>query len=110
MQQSPNFKAFIESGDSIRVARLLSMQFLVQSISNAYGEEAVELMEKYDLVHRKIKTRINNLTVAFDLYDKELFQLIDTDGAKKRLLEDYEYFKSVCDKFMNLNETKGDNQ
>lgn len=107
MMLMPNYKEFIESGDSRKASILLSMAYLTQSIANAYNEEAIELMEKHDLIHKKIKTRIVNLTTAFDLYDKEIFQLVDSQEARQRLLEDYDSFRAMCDKFMNIDEQKG---
>lgn len=108
MDASPDYREFIESGDSMKAARLISMAYLLSSISNAYFEESVELMEKHNLVHKKIKTTSNNLTQSFDAFDKCVSQLIDTKEAKNHLCNDYDYFRSVCDKFMNLNEEKGE--
>lgn len=100
MEQDPDFRNFIESGDSRRVSILLSMGFLVQSVANAYNEEAIDIMEKHNLVHKKIKTKINNLTQSFDAYDKVLFSLIDSQEAREHLMKDYESFKGLCDTFM----------
>lgn len=101
MEQDPNLRNFIESGDSKRVSVLLSMGYLVQSVANAYNEEAIDIMEKHGLVHKKIKTKINNLTQSFDAYDKAVFSLIDSKEARENLLEDYDTFRGLCDKFMN---------
>lgn len=101
MEQDPNLRNFIESGESRRVSILLSMGFLVQSVANAYNEEAIDIMEKHNLVHKKIKTKINNLTQSFDAYDKVLFSLIDSKEARAHLMEDYDTFRGLCDKFMN---------
>lgn len=100
MEQSKMLRDFIESGDSKRVSVFLSMGFLVQSVANAYNEEAIEIMEKHGLVHKKIKTKIKNLTQSFDAYDKALFSLIDSQEAREHLMEDYETFKGLCDTFM----------
>lgn len=101
METDPLFREFIESGSEKRVARLVSMAYLIDSIGNSYTEEAVSLMEKYDLVHKKIKTTSNNLTQSFDSFDKAISALIDTRDAKLQLCSDYEIFQAVCDKYMN---------
>lgn len=104
MEADPLFREFIETGADKVVARRVSMSYLITSISNAYFEEAVDLMEKYKLVHKKIKTTSNNLTQSFDSFDKAVSALIDTQEAKLQLCSDYEIFKAVCDKFMNADE------
>lgn len=110
MMAMPNYREFIESGDATKAAKLISMAYLVQSIANAYNEDAIELIQKHDLVHKKLKTRIYNLSGAFDLYDKEVSTLIDTEEAKLHLCNDYDYFRAMCDKFLDLNhEQKGEN-
>lgn len=101
MEQNPNLRNFIESGESKRVSVLLSMGYLVHSVANAYNEEAIEIMEKNNLVHKKIKTKINNLTQSFDAYDKVLFSLIDSKETRAHLMEDYDTFRGLCDSFMN---------
>ncbi len=101
MEADPLFREFVETGADKIVARRISMAYLISSISNAYFEEAVDLMEKYKLVHKKIKTTSNNLTQSFDSFDKAISSLIDTQEAKLQLCSDYEIFKATCDKFMN---------
>lgn len=101
MLNDANYKKFIESGDSDKVARYLSMGYLVQSVANAYNEDAIDLMEKYDLVHKKIKTTANNLMQSFDVYDKTISSLIDNKEARLQLLCDYDILRETCDKFMN---------
>ena len=101
MEADPLFREFIESGDDRQVSRLVSMAYLVASVTNAYFEEAIGLMEKYDLVHKKIKTTSNNLTQSFDSFDKAISALIDTQEAKLQLCSDYDIFRAVCDRYMN---------
>lgn len=108
MENDPKFRAFIDSGNSNRVARYVSMAYLISSIANEYFEGAVELMGKYDLVHKKIKTTSNNLTQSFDSFDKAISQLINTQDAKLQLCSDYGIFKAVCDRYMNADERIGD--
>lgn len=102
MQADPNYRAFIESGDSLRVSVLVSMLYLMHSVSNAYAERAIELMEQYDLVHKKIKTTANNLTQSFDAFDKVLFQLVNRQESQNIFCGDFERFQTLCDQFMNI--------
>lgn len=108
MEQDPDFRNFIESGDSRRVSILISMGYLVQSVANEYNEEAIKIMENHNLVHKKIKTTSNNLTQSFDSFDKAISQLINTQDAKLQLCSDYGIFKAVCDRYMNADERIGD--
>lgn len=102
MQADPNYRAFVESGDSLRVSVLVSMLYLMHSISNAYAEQAIALMEQYDLVHKKIKTTANNLSLSFDSFDKVLFQLVNKQESQNIFCGDYERFQNICDQFMNM--------
>ncbi len=106
MNASPDYRSFVDSGDSQKCARLISMAYLLHSIANCYHEEANDIMQKHGLVHKKIKTRATNLMTSFDLYDKEVFQLLDKKEAQSHFCDDYDYFKSVCDKFAHLNQEK----
>lgn len=101
MKDDPRFKAFTESGAAQKVARLISMQYLINSIGNGYFETALELMESFDMVHQKVKTTSNNLTQSFDSYNLAISALIDTQEAKLQLCSDYQIFAATCDKFMN---------
>lgn len=100
MKNSPNFKKFIESGESEQVARLVSMAYLIISVGNSYNEEAIEIMEKYDLVHKKIKTKANNLAQSFDAYHKVINELMNKE-SRLQLCVDFDDFKAFCDKYMN---------
>ncbi len=101
MEQDPNFRKFIDSGDSAKVSRLVSMAYLMGTVFQGYSEDAIDIMEKYKLVHKKIKTTSNNLVQSFDVYDKAVSALINTQDAKLQLCNDWEIFQETCDKFMN---------
>ena len=55
-----------DSGDLDRAARLLSMAYLTFTEANNYVERANSILQKHDMVHKKIKTTVNNLTQSFD--------------------------------------------
>lgn len=101
LMQSPQFREFVESGASAKVSILISMAYLVQTVGNGYFEEAIGIMEKHDMVHKKIKTTATNLSQSFDAFDKVISQLINTQEAKLQLCSDYEIFQKTCDHFMN---------
>ena len=102
MNLSPNYRAFVDSNDHKRCSILLSMAYLTHTIADAYNSEAISLMEKYDLIHKKIKTRATGLATAYDLYDKEIQNLITDQEATKQLCGDYDHLKGILDKYMNI--------
>lgn len=101
MEADPNFRAYVDSGASTKVARLVSMSYIMASVFDEYTENAAGLMEKYGFLHKKTKTTSNNLSQSFDAFDKAISALVNTEEAKQQLCSDYEIFKAVCDKFMN---------
>lgn len=106
MDTDPNFRAFVESGASQRVARLISMAYLEASIYNAHVEEALELMEQYGFVHKKVKTTANNLTQSFDAFARTIAKMVNDPDAQKQFIDDYEYLKEALDRYMDCKPTK----
>lgn len=104
MMQDTNYRAFVESGDHRKCAKLISMAYVMNSIVNEYMDDAVSIMEKYDMVHKKIKTTMNNLSQSFDSMEKTIRTLICDDEARKELCNDYGILKGTCDRFMNADE------
>lgn len=101
MLKDANYRKCIECGDSARISVLISMCYLLNSVSNAYFEQAVEIMEKYNILHKKLKTKTNNLYQSFESFDKEFASLIDAE-LRKDLCDDFEQVQNFCDKFMNM--------
>ena len=100
IRQLPGYKAFAESGTEHRVAKLIAMSYIIQSVANEYSEEAADLMSQYGLKHGKIKTTSENLSRSFDTYNAVLSSLIGDDGARLQLCDDYDQFKKICDQFL----------
>lgn len=109
MHADPEYKAFVESGTKLRVSKLFSMSYLVASVFNAYQEEATELMDKYHMNQKSIKMKADNLARSFDAYDKVMRSFLNEEEARRLLCEDYESLKRICDKFMNYEDEKGEN-
>lgn len=101
IRELPYYKAFVESGNEHRVAKLIAMAYILQSVANEYSEEAADLMAQYGLMHKKIKTTSNNLTQSFDAFNNVLSSLIEDDDARLQLCDDYDQFKKFCDEFLN---------
>ena len=100
IRQLPGYKPFVESGTEHRVAKLIAMSYIIQSVANEYSEEAADLMSQYGLKHGKIKTTSENLSRSFDTYNAVLSSLIGDDGARLQLCDDYDQFKKICDQFL----------
>lgn len=101
MQYDPIFREYVESGDSLKAAKLSTMAYLAISVGNAYNEQAIDILQKYNFVQKKLKTRINNLSQSFDSYNLEVSPLVNGEEARKLLLEDYDAFSEMCELFMN---------
>lgn len=74
-------KAMQESGDLDRLAKLLSITYLMYTKTNEYAEEAVEIMECYDIVHKKVKVTVNNLAQSFNAFDKVMSDILKKGGS-----------------------------
>ena len=82
-------------------AKLLSMAYLTFSQANHYAETANEMLEPYGMVHKKVKTTVNNLMQSFDAYDKVMQGLIGgNQGALRQLCFDSETLDELLDAFM----------
>ena len=104
MHADPEYKAFVESGAKLKVSKLFSMAYIVASVFSAYQEEAQDIMEEYHMNQKGIKTKANNLTQSFDAYDKVMRSFLKEENVRRLLVEDYENFKKLCDRFMNYEE------
>lgn len=90
-----------ENGILDRAARLLSMAYLTFSQANRYAEAANDMLEPYGMIHKKVKTTVNNLMQSFDAYDKVMQTLIHgDDGALRQLCFDSEMLDDMLDAFM----------
>ena len=58
MQYDPIFRDYVESGDSLKAAKLSTMAYLAISVGNAYNEQAIDILQKYNYVQKKLKTRL----------------------------------------------------
>ena len=94
-----------DSGDLDRAARLLSMAYLTFTEANNYVERANSLLQKHDMVHKKIKTTVNNLTQSFDSYNKVMATIVNTQPSQSQLCRDSDIFQELLDAFMTHNLT-----
>lgn len=109
IEQDAAYRHFLDSGEAETVARCLSMAYLLQSVANSYNEEAIDIMNKYKQVRKKVKTVTNNLMQSFDAYDKVLFSFLQLDEERKQLCDSFDAFKAECDRFMkNIKREKGE--
>ena len=93
-----------ESGDLDRAAKRLSMAYLLFTCAQNYAESATDLLEKYDLVHKKVKTTSNNLMQSFDAYNNVMSSMLNGDhGALKQLCFDSTMFTDIMNALMDHN-------
>ena len=98
-------KAAQDSGDLDRAARLLSMAYLTFTEANNYVERANTLLQKHDMVHKKIKTTVNNFSQSFDAYNKVMAAIVNTQPSQSQLCRDSDIFQELLDAFMTHNLT-----
>lgn len=101
---NPRIRRFVESGDSEKASRLISMSYLLFSIAQNYTEEAMDIIEKHHLYHFNLKHLGNSLIRSFDRYNTQLKSMIVDDGAKEQFMTDYDTFEAVCRKYMEERE------
>ena len=77
------------------------MAYVTFSRANAYAEEANSLLEPYGVVHKRLKTAVNNLMQSFDAYDQVMQTMIHGDkGALRQLCFDSDTLMELLDAFM----------
>lgn len=92
------------NGTLDRAAKLFSMAYLTFTIANFYAEQGNDLLEPYGMVHGKMKTKVNNLMLSFEAYDKVLQSLIGgNQGALHQLCFDSDTLRELLDAFMENN-------
>jgi hypothetical protein len=92
-----------ESGDLDRAAKRLSMAYLLFTCAQDYAESATDLLEKYDLVHKKVKTTTNNLMQSFNAYNNVMSSMLNGDhGALKQLCFDSTMFTDIMNALMTV--------
>ena len=92
------------NGTLDRAAKLFSMAYVTFSRANAYAEEANSLLEPYGVVHKRLKTAVNNLMQSFDAYDQVMQTMIHGDkGALRQLCFDSDTLRELLDAFMENN-------
>lgn len=93
-----------QNGTLDKAAKLLSMAYLTFTTANAYAEQANSLLEPYGVVHKKVKTTVNNLTQSFDAYDNVMQSLIGgNQEALRQLCFDSDTLSDLLDAFMHNN-------
>lgn len=93
-------KEMEQCGDLDRMSRLLSMAYETFSVANSYAEEATDIMDRYGLKLKNVKTKANNLMQSFDAFHKVLADIIHGKEEHDQLCDDYETLKHILDCFM----------
>ena len=92
-------KNFYGSDDEKRLAALLTMEYIVLSVANAYHEEAKDLMEQYAVYDFETKKESEAAIKRFDDYHQYMMQQFfhGQKEANCQMSEIYEELKKTCD-------------
>ena len=87
------------SDDEKRLAALLTMEYIVLSVANAYHEEAKELMEQYAVYDFETKRESEAAIKRFDDYHQYMMQQFfhGQREANNQMTAIYEELKKTCD-------------
>lgn len=88
---------FRKSRDSRDAAAALSASYLLYTVANEYAESCMEIMGRYHLNRKKVKTAANNLFQAFEVFNKELSSMVTDNGA---LCNDSSLLAEIVDVFV----------
>lgn len=103
IKSDESFRRYHESGDNIRLSKLISMMYLLNTCTNELRMEADEILERYNIMRGKIKTLSNNVEQSFDTYNNYLAAMLgDNDEAKRRFCGHYEGVIADIWAFMDL--------
>lgn len=92
---------FRKSEDSVTAAQQLSAAYLLFTLGNQYAESATDIMLKYHLVKKKVKTTANNLMQSFDAFDKEMQTMVTRGENALAFCNDAETLREIIDVFLS---------
>ena len=92
---------FRKSEDSVTAAQQLSAAYLLFTLGNQYAESATDIMLKYHLVKKKVKTTSNNLMQSFDAFDKEMQTMVTRGENALAFCNDAETLREIIDVFLS---------
>ena len=92
---------FRKSEDSVTAAQQLSAAYLLFTLGNQYAESATDIMLKYHLVKKKVKTTTNNLMQSFDAFDKEMQTMVTRGENALAFCNDAETLREIIDVFLS---------
>ena len=92
---------FRKSEDSVTAAQQLSAAYLLFTLGNQYAESATDIMLKYHLVKKKVKTTANNLMQSFDAFDKEMQTMVTRGENALAFCNDAEMLREIIDVFLS---------
>ena len=80
---------FKQSTDYQRSNVCASCAYLLFTVAQAYVEENIEILDKYNLYHYNLKHDAKELVKKFDMYDKSFRKMI-IKGKEENICNDYE--------------------
>jgi len=98
-KREEQLKAFAESDDNKVVSRLIAWGYLVWSVGKYYMDDAIEILDKYEINKGKLKTKALNLERSFDSFNETFKSFVIDDDAERRLCNDFSELHSLCDTF-----------
>lgn len=94
-------EAFKNSPDAVVATKKMSMSYLLFGIANQYAEEAQELMLKYHIMRKDIKTKSNNLMQSFESYNKTMAKMVNAANGHTALCNDTDLMGEIVDVYCN---------
>ena len=90
---------FYGSDDEKRLSALLTMEYIVLSVANAYHEEAKDLMQQYAVYDFETKKESEAAIKRFDDYHNYMMQMFfhGQQTANAQISAIYEELKKTCD-------------
>ena len=90
---------FYGSDDEKRLSALLTMEYIVLSVTNAYHEEAKDLMQQYAVYDFETKKESEAAIKRFDDYHNYMMQMFfhGQQTANAQISAIYEELKKTCD-------------
>ena len=86
--------------DINKLAKLVSVQYLLSSMLQAYSIEMTEYMKECGL-QNAFRNDINILNRNFDFFGKKVRTLITNEESKKNLFQDFDKLREVIEDFLH---------
>lgn len=92
-------KEIVDNGDDVKASQLLDMAYETVTVGNMFAEEATEILARYGVVEKKIKTTANNLMQSFGAFDKAMRELLNTKAERDQMCANVDILRELLEAF-----------